>query len=130
EMVWHIEHLYDPALDVVNARFTDVRLQTPADVERWKNESEAQYKAIGKRVDLLVDLDGIDVSAAVRHEWALARRYLADKYIGKIYRFNGKAWTRTHIYTGAVLDNAGGEVHPTREAALAALRRDRAKARE
>src|SRR5262245_52240942 len=128
-MSWKIEHTYDPVLNVVNARFTDVRLQTPADVERWRRESEAQYLAIGKRVDLLVDLDGLDVSAPVRPEWTVARRYLAEKYIGRIYRYNGKAWTRTHIYTGAVLEKAGGEVHATREAALEALHLDRARAR-
>jgi hypothetical protein len=126
-MGWKIEHTYDPEFDVVNGRFNDVRLNTPADVERWRQESEAQYKAIGKRVDLLVDLDGLEVSASVRHEWTVARRYLADNYIGRIYRYNGKAWIRTHIYTGAVLEKAGGEIYATRDAALAALLRDRAR---
>ena len=128
-MPWKIDHTYDPELEVANGRFVDVKLQTPADVERWKREAEEQYIAIGKRVDLLVDLDGLEVSASVRHAWTLARRYLADRYLGRIYRYNGKAWTRTLIYTGAVLDNAGGEVYATREAAVAALMADRERQR-
>ena len=61
------------------------------------------------------------VAAAVRHEWSVARRYIAETYLVGTYRYNGKTSTRTAIYTGAVLDNAGGEVFASREEAMAAL---------
>jgi hypothetical protein len=120
-MGWKIEHKYDPTLDVVEGRFTDVHIATVADVARWKKESEAQYRAIARRADLLVNLDGLEVAAAVRHEWSVARRYIAETYLVGTYRYNGKTSTRTAIYTGAVLDNAGGEVFASREEAMAAL---------
>ena len=125
-MAWKIEHQYDPTYRVITIRFADVSLASRADVDRWRNESEAHYQRLGVKADCLVDLDGLDVHAAVRRQWTEARLYLAERYMKKVYRFNGSARTKTVVYTGSVLAKAGGEVYPSREEALAALLRDRA----
>jgi hypothetical protein len=126
-MAWKIVHLFDAEHDVVTIRFTDVVLATPEDVERWRSESEARYKQLHRRVDCLVDMAGLDVHPAMRQAWTLARSYLARHYMKRVYRYNGNARTRTAVFTGSVLGQAGGEVYGSREEALAKLLEDRTK---
>jgi hypothetical protein len=115
----------DRATDVVTATFRSCVLTTPADVVRWRQRTEAELRKFGRKVDLLIDLEGLSVRAGASNAFGEHRAQILARFTNRSYRYNGDPVTRTTIFTTAVLFKAPANVHPTREDALAALLADR-----
>src|SRR5262249_39301464 len=111
-------------------------IETEADVAWFLQGCEAFWKKFdaGKpehvRKDLLVDMDGIIVKPGVAASWNAARGRLAEKYLGKTYRYGGERRTVTAVHLGHVLQKVDGTMYANREEALAALLADRAAAKK
>lgn len=115
-------------LDVVEARFDGCELRTPADVARWRSDVEKELGRFGKKVDLLIDLDGLVVRPSAAKLFGEYRSDVLSRFTRRSFRYGGDAATRTSVFTSAVLTGAQANVHPTRAAALAALLEDRERA--
>jgi hypothetical protein len=112
--------------DVVLAEFENVELATNADVTRWANEVGRRLVAFGRKVDLLINLDGLRVKAAASREFGRRRAEVLQRYTSRSFRFGGDRSTVTSVLTSAVIERAPDNVHGSYEEALDALRRERA----
>jgi hypothetical protein len=122
---------YDARYDVVTLAYEDVTIETDADVA-WFEQSCAAFwkrfdgdKLTHERKDLLVDMGGIVVKPRIASSFNAARGRMAQKYLGKTYRFGGERRTITAVHLGQVLQKVDGTIYADREAALAALLADR-----
>lgn len=122
--VW-FEH--DRALDVVEALFESYELASEADVLRWRQEVERGLGRFGRKVDLLIRLDGLIVRPAASRFFGEHRSQVLAKHTHQSFRYGGDGATRTTVFTSSVLHGADANVYPTREAALDALLKARAE---
>jgi hypothetical protein len=129
-MAWTIRFLHDRAYDVVEAKFFDVVLETTADVLRWRREVEQHLSSFGRRVDLLIDLDGLVVRPAATQFFGEQRSQVLMRFSIRSFRYNGSLSTLSSISQTARLYGAAANVHPNRASALAALLAERRRDRE
>jgi hypothetical protein len=128
QMILHYEARYD----VVTLAYRDVTIETEADVAWFVQGCEAFWKRFDadklthERKDLLVDMGGIVVKPRVAASFNAARGRMAEKYLGKTYRYGGERRTITAVHLGQVLQNVDGTIYADRQEALAALLADRA----
>ena len=119
--MWKMTFTQDTEHDVVTATFTDVVLNTPADVSRWRREVEHLLGRYGKKVDLLVNLDGLVVKPGASRSFGRERSDVLAKYTTRSFRYGGDAQSRTSIFTSSVIDGAAANVYDSRDAALALI---------
>jgi hypothetical protein len=113
--------IYDEALDVVEAFFEGWELKTAEDVVAWRREVEKELGRFGRKVDLLINLDGLVVRPRVSKFFGEERAEVLARYTTRSFRYGGDPWTRTAVFTSAVRWGADANVYPSREAAVAAL---------
>lgn len=119
---------YLPEDDAVLAEFENVDLQTPADAQRWAREVDVRLASFGRKVDLLINLDGLRVKAAASRDFGRLRAEVLARYTLRSFRFGGDRSTLTSVLTSAVLEGAAANVFGSLEEAREALRRERAGA--
>lgn len=120
-MVWSLRFQHHPFDDVIEAFFDDVTLANVEDVNRWEGDVRLQLASYGRKVLLLICLDGLVVKPSVTAAFGVARSsVLADHAIASV-RYGGDGWTRMSIHTSAVRYHTHGDVFPSRETALTAL---------
>jgi hypothetical protein len=116
---------YDPQNDVVVARFTRFLLVSAADVQHWKTDMEEKLAQFGRKVDLLIDLDGLEVTFTAGRLFGQARREVLERFTQRAYCFGGDEMTRMFLNTSGVLHGNPVNQHETRVQALLALLADR-----
>jgi hypothetical protein len=120
----------DPLHGFVEASFTNYILRTEADVIAWRAEVERELGRFGRKVDLLINLDGLAVKPSASRAFGVNRAAVLTQFTNISVRYGGDLATQTTVFTTAVRDGADANVYPTREAAVAALlearRRERA----
>jgi hypothetical protein len=104
---------YDPQNDVVVARFTRFLLVSVGDVQQWKADMEEKLAQFGRKVDLLIDLDGLEVTFTAGRLFGQARREVLERFTQRAYCYGG------------VLHGHPVNQHETRVQALLALLADR-----
>ncbi len=117
------DHLKE--LDIVEATFAGCELKSTADVVKWRAQVERELGRFGKKVDLLIDLDGLVVRPAAARLFGEYRSDVLSRFTRRSYRYGGDSATRTSVFTSSVLTGAQANVHATRQLALAALVEDR-----
>lgn len=113
--------VHDRVLDVVEAFFEECELKTAEDVAAWRRDVEKELARFGKKVDLLINLDGLVVRPNVSRHFGEQRAQVLAQFAARSFRYGGDLPTRTSVFTTSVLEGTDANVHPTREAALAAL---------
>ena len=112
---------YDAAIDVATMTFKNVVVVTPDDALKIRDLAVPQLVALGKRVDLLIDLtDFVVRPSGMRAYGEMRAKLLADHTLSS-FRYGGDAQTKSSVFTTAVLDGTSGNVTTTREEALRAL---------
>lgn len=129
-MSWNMSFEYDAQHDIVHARFTRCLLVSAADVERWKAEVAEHLARFGRKVDLLLDLDGLEVTFTAGRLFGQARRELLERYTQRASGYGGDEMTRMFLSTSGVLHGRPVPQLDSREAALDALLADRETARQ
>ena len=124
-MSWRMTFEYDPQNDVVLARFTRFLLVSTADVQQWKADMEEKLTQFGRKVDLLIDLDGLEVTFTAGRLFGQARREVLERFTQRAYCFGGDDMTRMFLSTSGVLHGHPVNQHETRVQALLALLADR-----
>lgn len=122
---WRTIFTHDAAHDIVTARFVSCVLATPGDVLRWRRDVEAHFERYGRKVDLLIDLEGLVVKPSAARSFGTARREVLAKFTNRSFRYNGDSATRTTIFTSSVIDGADANIYASRQEAIEALLEDR-----
>lgn len=128
-MSWRMSFEYDPQHDVVLARFTRCLLVSATDVQNWRLDVEEKLKAFGRKVDLLVDLDGLEVTFTAGRLFGQARREVLERYTARVCCYGGDEMTRMFLSTSGVLHGNPVNQYETQVQALVALLADRDAAR-
>ncbi len=119
----------DPEFGFVEATFTAYVLQTEADVVAWRATVERELARFGRKIDLLINLDGLIVKPSAARAFGVHRTAVLKQFTHHSFRYGGDLATQTTVFTTSVRDGAEANVYPTREAAvealLAARRRER-----
>jgi hypothetical protein len=126
---WVIRFRYLPEDDAVLAEFENVELLTPADAQRWAREVDLRLASFGRKVDLIINLDGLRVKPGASRDFGKRRAEVLGRHSQSSYRFGGDRSTLTSVLTSSVLEHAPANVYGSFEEARAALRRDRLAAR-
>ena len=114
------EYLSD--CDAVHASFVICVLETKEDVDRWEREVGQKLSAFGRKVDLIIDMNGLQVRAKAGSAFGAARARVLTKYSKHSVRYGGDRATRTSVLTSAVIHAVEANFHETKEEAIKALR--------
>ncbi|MDC0712057.1 hypothetical protein POL68_26550 [Stigmatella sp. ncwal1] len=129
-MSWNMSFEYQAEHDIVHARFNRCLLVSPADVDRWKADVEEKLAVFGRRVDLLVDLDGLEVTFTVGRLFGQARREVLERFTQRANCYGGDETTRMFLSTSGVLHGRPMAHLDSFEAALVAMRAEREASRQ
>lgn len=129
-MAWGMTFEYDAANDVVTAQFTDCVLVTAEDVLRWRREVEGHLSKYGRKVDLLINLDGLVVKFTAGRTFGKERREVLERFSARSFRFGGDDMTRMFVSTSGAINNAAVNHYANRDEALQALKAEREAARK
>jgi len=124
-MSWRMTFEYDPQNDVVLAHFSRCLLVSAADVQQWKADMEEKLSQFGRKVDLLIDLDGLEVTFTAGRLFGHARRDVQERFTQRAYCYGGDEMTRMFLSTSGVLHGHPVNQYETRVQALMALLSDR-----
>lgn len=116
---------YDPRNDVVQLRFTRYLLVSVADVQVWRADVEEKLAPFGRKVDLLIDLNGLELTFTAKRFFGQARREVLERFTQRAYSYGGDDMTRMFLSTSGVLHGHPVNQHETRMQALMALLSDR-----
>lgn len=114
------EYLSD--CDAVHASFNICVLETTEDVDRWEREVGQKLGTFGRKVDLIIDMNGLQVRAKAGSAFGAARARVLTKYAKHSVRYGGDRATRTSVLTSAVIHAVEANFHETKEEAIKALR--------
>jgi hypothetical protein len=122
---------FDKRDEFVHLRYGRATLSTTADVDAFKADVEQALSFLrGRKADFIVDLGAMEVKPAVVALYDDARRSLIASTALRAYRYAGTRLLRTKIMTSSAIHHADANIFASFEAALAALRADRARDRE
>ncbi len=120
---------YDPTHDLVHVQFSRCLLVNAQDVQNWKADMEEKLSIFGRKMDLLIDLDGLEVTFTAGRLFGQARREVLERFTQRAYSFGGDDMTRMFLSTSGVLHGHPVNQYETRVQALLALLSDRDAAR-
>lgn len=129
-MSWNMSFEYQAQHDIVHARFHRCLLVSPEDVCRWKADVEEKLSALGRRVDLLMDLDGLEVTFSVGRLFGQARREVLERFAQRAHCYGGDETTRLFLAPSGVLHGRPMAHLETFDAALEAMRAEREASRQ
>lgn len=114
------EYLSD--CDAVHASFVICVLETKEEVDRWEREVGQKLITFGRKVDLVIDMNGLQVRAKAGSAFGTARARVLAKYVKHSVRYGGDRATRTAVLTSAVIHAVDANFYDTKEDAIRALR--------
>src|SRR6476469_811492 len=101
-----ISHFEKKDHDVVFAWFEHWVLETPEDVDHWANEVERELGAFGKKVDLIIDLSGLQVKFAAGRAFGQRRAHILATFTRSSYRINSDDTTEMFLRTSQLITGA------------------------
>lgn len=116
---------YDPKHDLVHVQFTRCLLVNAQDVQNWKLDMEEKLSIFGRKMDLLIDLDGLEVTFTAGRLFGQARREVLERYALRAYCYGGDEMTKMFLSTSGVLHGNPVQQAESRERALLGLLAER-----
>ena len=112
---------YQADRNLLFLNFEALRLRTPKDAQDVQDAVERRCKAIGRKVDVVVNYDGFGIDEPAMDAYARVVEYMTGKYYGRITRYSTSAFLRDKL--GAAIRARGMAPHifETREEAEAAV---------
>ncbi len=100
---------YSAAQDTLFLNFEGLHIRTKKDVEEIRNAVEAKCRAIGHKVDAVVNYDSVTIDDAVLDAYADMVEYVVTLYYRKVSRYTTSAFLRMKF--GDELDKRGLRPH-------------------
>lgn len=113
-----LRFLHDAALDVVESFSDQIVLNSAADVDEWASHVSEALAQYGKKVWLLINLDGLVVRPTASASFGKRRAEVLQRFACASVRYGGDPWTLVSITTSAARHDTHGNVFPTRDEAL------------
>jgi hypothetical protein len=124
-MSWTLSFEYQAQHDIVHARFQRCLLVRAEDVHQWKADVEEKLAEFGRRVDLVMDLDGLEVTFTVGRLFGQARRELLERFALRAQCYGGEETMRRFLATSGGLPGRPVAHLETFDAALEAMQAER-----
>ncbi|MDY7226425.1 hypothetical protein [Hyalangium rubrum] len=116
---------YDPQHDLVRVQFSRCLLVNAQDVQNWRADVEEKLSIFGRKMDLLIDLDGLEVTFTAGRLFGQARREVLERFAGRAFFYGGDELTKMFLSTSGVLHGHPVHQSESRERAMLALLADR-----
>ncbi len=106
----------------------DWHIETEDDLDPWYQAYASYFrKHFQRKVDVIFDLTKFQLSPRVAQRFGEVRAKLLREYTNRSYRVHADPVVKTAMYTSRVLHGAPTNEHPSIEAALDQLLKDRAR---
>jgi hypothetical protein len=106
----------------------DWHIETEDDLDPWYAAYASYFRKHFKRkVDVIFDLTKFQLSPRIAQRFGEVRAKLLREYTNRSYRVHADSVVKTAMYTSHVLHGAPTNEHPSIEAAIEQLLRDRAR---
>ena len=125
-----IDVSYDPDDDVWTLIGIDAVIRTHEHLEQWRDLIDERTKLFGgKRVDLMVDMTGFQVTPTLAAEYGMKAKAVADEHTLCLIRYGSKRdpSIRTTVRLQGIVQGYDPNVVSDREAALNRLTEIRAE---
>ena len=110
---------YQAGRNLLFLNFEALKLRTPKDAQDVQDAVERRCKALGRKVDVIVNYDGFEIEEAAMDAYARVVQYMTSTYYGHVTCYSTSAFLRNKL--GAAIDARGVAPHSyeTREEAEA-----------
>jgi hypothetical protein len=117
---------YDPALDAWTLTHRDVRIQSPADANRWRQLlGQELHKLNGQPAYVLIDVTEFEVAAVMMEDYGRTVKAIAHNFRG-VFRYGAGDKTRTTVLLQSLVNSFPANLFNDRAEAIEALNRARA----
>ncbi|MGD9409611.1 MAG: acyl CoA:acetate/3-ketoacid CoA transferase [Thiohalocapsa sp.] len=100
---------YDAERNLLFLNFQALKLRTPKDAQDVQDAVERRCQEIGRKVDVIVNYDGFEVSEPALDAYAQVVEHMVTHYYGKITRYTTSAFLRDKL--GAAIQDRGLAPH-------------------
>jgi propionate CoA-transferase len=112
---------YQPERNLLFLNFEALRLRTAKDAQDVQDAVERRCKAIGRKVDVVVNYDGFGIDEPAMDAYARVVEYMTGKYYGRITRYSTSAFLRDKLGSAIQARGMAPHIYETREEAEAAV---------
>jgi propionate CoA-transferase len=112
---------YQPERNLLFLNFQALKLRTPEDAADVREAVERKCREIGKKVDVIVNYDGFEVSEPALDAYAEVVDHMVSHYYGKIMRYTTSAFLRDKLGTAIKERGLAPHIYETRTEAEAAF---------
>jgi propionate CoA-transferase len=105
---------YDAERNILFINFEGFQVRTTDDVDLVRREVEARCKAIGRKVDLIVNYDGFMLDPSVSDAYFSMITYMQQRYYKTASRYTTSAFMRLKLGAGLSERNLAPHVFETR----------------
>lgn len=112
---------YDAERNLLFLNFQALKLRTPKDAQDVQEAVERKCRDIGKKVDVIVNYDGFEVSEPALDAYAQVVEHMVTHYYGKITRYTTSAFLRDKLGTAIQDRGLAPHIYETRTEAETAF---------
>jgi propionate CoA-transferase len=88
---------YDAARDTLFLNFQHLQVRSPADIEAIRTAVDERCRAIGHRVDTVVNYDGFHVAPGLEDGYDAMAQQMAERHYGQVTRYASGAFKRMKV---------------------------------
>jgi propionate CoA-transferase len=100
---------YDAERNTLFLAFEGLQVRRPDDIDRIREAVERRCKAIGRKVDVIVNYDNFRIADELVDDYAKMVRYMVEAYYGEVTRYTTSAFMRMKL--GDALTRRGVAPH-------------------
>ena len=112
---------YQADRNLLFLNFEALRLRTAKDAQDVQDAVEQRCKAIGRRVDVVVNYDGFEIEEAAMDAYAKVVQFMTSTYYGNVTRYSTSAFLRNKLGAAIQARGVAPHIYETREEAEAAV---------
>ncbi|MGD9299764.1 MAG: acyl CoA:acetate/3-ketoacid CoA transferase [Thiohalocapsa sp.] len=112
---------YDAERNLLFLNFQALKLRTPKDAQDVQDAVERRCQEIGRKVDVIVNYDGFEVSEPALDAYAQVVEHMVTHYYGKITRYTTSAFLRDKLGAAIQDRDLAPHIFETRAEAETAL---------
>src|SRR5574341_436474 len=112
---------YQAERNLLFLNFEALRLRTPKDAQDVQDAVERKCKAIGRKVDVVVNYDGFGIDEPAIEAYTRVVQYMTARYYNRVTRYSTSAFLRDKLGAAIRARGMAPHIYETREEAEAAF---------
>ena len=89
--------------------FEGLKIRTQQDIDDVWNMADERFRAVGKKVNVVINYDGFELDEDLADAWADCVKTLSEKHYRNVSRYTTSAFMRMKL--GQALDGRGVKPH-------------------